>query len=113
MRFAALRAPWYKGYLTGGALTMAGDNFEHAITYWAMWQAFHSPVLAGFAVVAHWTPHLLFGMQLGGIAPLRSNDAIHLAAAMRVGVDELVTFDAELADAATRAGIRAVSPVRD
>lgn len=68
MRFAALRARWYKGYLVGGSLQMAGDNMEHAITYWAMWQYFHSPLLAGFAVIAHWIPHLLFSIQIGGLA---------------------------------------------
>ena len=51
MRFAALRAPWYKGYLAGSVLMMGGDNLEHAITYWVMWQTFHSPVLAGLAVL--------------------------------------------------------------
>lgn len=68
MRFAALRAPWYKAYLVGGSLQMAGDNMEHAITYWAMWQYFSSPLLAGFAVIAHWIPHLLFSIQIGGLA---------------------------------------------
>ena len=47
VRFAALRARWYKGYLAGGSLLMAGDNAEHAITYFVMWQTFHSPLLAG------------------------------------------------------------------
>lgn len=43
-------------------------------------------------------------------APLRSNDAIHLAAAARLGVDEIITYDAELADAARLAGIVVLSP---
>ncbi len=68
MRFAALRARWYKGYLAGGSLMMAGDNAEHAITYWVMWQTFHSPLLAGFAVISHWLPHLLFSIPFGGLA---------------------------------------------
>ncbi len=68
MRFAALRAPWYKGYLSGGSLGMTGDHVEHAITYYVMWQLFHSPLLAGFAVVSHWLPHLLFGVFFGGLA---------------------------------------------
>lgn len=68
MRFAALRAPWYKGYLAGGSLLMAGDNAEHAITYFVMWQTFHSPLLAGFAVISHWLPHLLFSIPFGGLA---------------------------------------------
>jgi MFS family permease len=47
---------------------MGGDHVEHAITYWVMWQAFHSPLLAGFAVVSHWLPHLFFGVLFGGLA---------------------------------------------
>lgn len=46
----------------------------------------------------------------GTHTPLRSHDALHLAVAIRLGVDELITYDAELADAATRAGLRAVAP---
>ena len=41
---------------------------------------------------------------------LRSNDALHLAVALRVGADVLVTYDVELAAAATTAGIVAVEP---
>ena len=41
---------------------------------------------------------------------LRSNDAVHLAVALRVGADEMVTYDAELAAAANGAGIVAVQP---
>jgi predicted nucleic acid-binding protein len=43
-------------------------------------------------------------------APLRSNDAIHLATALRLGVDEIVTYDVELARSAQAAGIRVVAP---
>ena len=32
MRFSALRAPWYKGYLAGGSLGMTGDHVERALT---------------------------------------------------------------------------------
>ena len=46
----------------------------------------------------------------GTHAPLRSNDAIHLAVAIRLSVDEMITYDRELADAASRAGIRVLSP---
>lgn len=41
---------------------------------------------------------------------LRSNDAIHLAVALRLGVDEVVTYDAELVDAATVAGLAVRQP---
>lgn len=68
MKFSALRAPWYKGYLAGGSLGMTGDHVEHAITYWVIWQQFHSPLLAGFAVISHWLPNLLFGVVFGELA---------------------------------------------
>ncbi len=68
MRFAALRAPWYKGYFAGGSLMMGADHVEHAITYFVMWELFHSPVLAGFAVISHWLPQLLFAIPFGALA---------------------------------------------
>lgn len=68
VRFAALRAPWFKGYLAGGSLMMGADHVEHAITYFVMWQLFHSPVLAGFAVISHWVPYLLFAIPFGALA---------------------------------------------
>lgn len=47
---------------------MAGDNLEHAITYFVMWQTFHSPLLAGLAVLTHWLPHLFFSIPFGALA---------------------------------------------
>jgi predicted nucleic acid-binding protein len=49
-------------------------------------------------------------ISAGTQMPLRSNDAIHLATALRVGADDMITYDLELADAAERAGLRVVSP---
>lgn len=49
----------------------------------------------------------------GTHAPLRSNDAIHLAVAIRLGVDELVTYDTELAGAAEAAGVAVFAPGSD
>ncbi|WP_325064883.1 type II toxin-antitoxin system VapC family toxin [Gordonia mangrovi] len=46
----------------------------------------------------------------GTYAPLRSHDAIHLAVAIRVGADDFLTYDDELAARASRAGLRALSP---
>jgi hypothetical protein len=46
----------------------------------------------------------------GTHAPLRSSDAIHLAVAIRLGVDEMITYDDELADAASRAGLNVLAP---
>jgi predicted nucleic acid-binding protein len=46
----------------------------------------------------------------GTHAPLRSNDAIHLAVAIRLGVDKVATYDKELADAASSAGLSVLAP---
>ncbi|WP_433382676.1 MFS transporter [Actinoplanes sp. CA-142083] len=44
------------------------DNIEHVITYWVLWEKFHSPALAGFQVISHWVPFLLFSVYFGGLA---------------------------------------------
>jgi MFS family permease len=49
-------------------LSMMGDNVEHVITYWVLWQTFHSPALAGFEVVSHWLPFLLLAVPFGALA---------------------------------------------
>ncbi|MDK3257529.1 type II toxin-antitoxin system prevent-host-death family antitoxin [Blastococcus capsensis] len=41
---------------------------------------------------------------------LRSNDAIHLAVALRVGVDEMLTYGSELAAAAGASGLAVARP---
>ena len=41
---------------------MMADNIEHVISYWLLFQKFQSPVLAGFAVISHWTPFLALGL---------------------------------------------------
>lgn len=41
---------------------------------------------------------------------LRSNDAVHLAVALRVGVDQIITYDAELAAASVEAGVAVARP---
>ena len=45
-----------------------GDNIEHVISYWLLFQKFHSPVLGGFAVISHWTPFLFFSVYFGALA---------------------------------------------
>ena len=47
---------------------MMADNIEHVISYWVMFQKFHSPALGAFAVVSHWVPFLLFGAYSGKLA---------------------------------------------
>ena len=49
-------------------LAMMADNIEHVISYWVLFQKFHSPALAGFAVLSHWLPFLLFSVAIGALA---------------------------------------------
>jgi MFS family permease len=46
---------------------MMADNIEHVISYWVIFQKFRSPALAGFAVIAHWLPYLLFSVHAGAL----------------------------------------------
>jgi Transmembrane secretion effector len=66
--FAALRHSGYRVYFIGNALAMMADSIEHVISYWVMFQKFHSPALGGFAVISHWVPFLLFGVWSGALA---------------------------------------------
>ena len=66
--FAALHNRDFRFYFVGTMLAMMADNIEHVISYWLLYQKFHSPTLAGFAVLSHWTPFLLFAVYFGAIA---------------------------------------------
>jgi MFS family permease len=66
--FAALRHPGFRMFFLGNATAMLADNMEHVITYWVMFQKFHSPALSGFAVISHWLPYLLFAVPVGALA---------------------------------------------
>ena len=66
--FAALHHPDYRRYFFVIMLAQMGDNIEHVISYWLLYQKFHSPVLAGFAVISHWTPFLFFAVYFGALA---------------------------------------------
>ena len=68
VKFAALHNPAYRKYFAFNLLSMTADNIEHVISYWVMFQAFHSPALAGFAVISHWVPFLLFSLHAGALA---------------------------------------------
>jgi MFS family permease len=66
--FPALRHPGFRVYFFTSALAMMADSVEHVISYWVMFQKFHSPALAGFAVISHWVPFLLFSVYAGALA---------------------------------------------
>jgi MFS family permease len=54
-------------FFTATAAMMA-DNVEHVISYFVVFQKFHSPALLGFAVVSHWVPYLILGGFTGRLA---------------------------------------------
>ncbi len=58
----------YRAQFVAYVLAMMADNIEHVISYWVVFQKFHSPALAGFAVLSHWLPFLLFSVAVGGLA---------------------------------------------
>ena len=66
--FAALRHPGYRAYFVGSALAMMADSIEHVISYWIIFQKFHSPALGGFAMLSHWLPFLFFSVWSGALA---------------------------------------------
>jgi MFS family permease len=67
-RFAAFHARDYRRFFVASLLAMTADNIEHVISYWVIFQKFHSPTLAGFAVISHWVPFLLFSVYMGALA---------------------------------------------
>ena len=66
--FAALRHPGFQMYFVATAAAMLADNIEHVISYWVIFQKFHSPTMGGFAVISHWLPFLAFSVYSGALA---------------------------------------------
>jgi MFS family permease len=66
--FAAFRHPGFQVYFFATAAAMLADNIEHVISYWVIFQKFHSPTLGGFAVISHWLPFLAFSVYTGALA---------------------------------------------
>ncbi|WP_283806124.1 MFS transporter [Bradyrhizobium stylosanthis] len=66
--FAAMKSVPYRLQFIAYVLAMMADNIEHVISYWVVFQKFHSPTLGGFAVLSHWLPFLLFSVAVGGLA---------------------------------------------
>ena len=80
-RRGALQLPAFRTFVITNMLAMMGDNIEHVISYWVCWEKFHSPALAGFAVVSHWLPYLLFSVAVGAL-----NDAFDSRRLIQIGM---------------------------
>ncbi len=68
LRFGALHHGDYRRYFTVALIGMTAESIEHVVSYWVIFESFHSPVLAGFAVISHWVPYLLFSVYAGALA---------------------------------------------
>lgn len=66
--FAVLANPSFRWFTLSGVLWMMGDNIEHVISYWVLFETFDSPILGGYAVISHWAPFLLGGVLAGSLA---------------------------------------------
>src|ERR1700722_17699834 len=60
----------FRIYFFASSAAMMADNIEHVISYWVIFQKFHSPALGpgAFAVISHWAPYLLFATCTGALA---------------------------------------------
>ena len=87
LAFAALHDRDFRVFFVTTMLAMMADNIEHVISYWLLFEKFHSPVLAGFADISHWTPFLLFSVYFGAIADRYDcRKIIQIAQIMYMGV---------------------------
>ncbi|HSE92614.1 MAG TPA: MFS transporter, partial [Methylomirabilota bacterium] len=92
-RFAALHVRDYRRYYVAGLLAMTADSIEHVISYWVIFEKFHSPTLAGFAVISHWVPFLLFSVYMGALADrydcrrlIQAGQALYMVASIAWGL---------------------------
>lgn len=91
--FAALHHRDFRIYFVTTMLAMMADNIEHVISYWLLYEKFRSPVLAGFAVLSHWTPHLFFSVYFGAMADRYDcRKVIQVAQIMFMGVSAAWAF---------------------
>jgi len=66
--FASFANRDFKIYFFATSAAFMADNIEHVISYFVMYQKFHSPALGAFAVISHWAPYLMFAVYTGGLA---------------------------------------------
>ena len=58
----------FRIFFFAATAAMMADNIEHVISYWVIFQKFHSPALGAFAVVSHWVPYLVLAGYTGRLA---------------------------------------------
>jgi MFS family permease len=66
--FTSFASADFRVFFFAATAAMMADNIEHVISYWVMYQRFHSPALGGFAVISHWVPYLCLAGYTGALA---------------------------------------------
>lgn len=66
--FTAFSRGDFRMFFFAASAAMMADNIEHVISYWVIFQKFHSAALGGFAVISHWVPYLAFAGFSGRLA---------------------------------------------
>jgi MFS family permease len=66
--FASFANRDFRIFFLAASAAMMADNIEHVISYYVIFQKFHSPALGAFAVVSHWVPYLLLAGYTGALA---------------------------------------------
>jgi len=67
-KFGALYHRDYRRYFLLALLGMTAESIEHVVSYWVIFESFHSPTLGGFAVISHWVPYLVLSVYVGALA---------------------------------------------
>jgi MFS family permease len=67
-KFGALYHRDYRNYFLLALVGMTAESIEHVASYWVIFESFHSPSLAGFAVISHWVPFLVLSIYTGALA---------------------------------------------
>ena len=62
-------------YFLLALIGMTAESIEHVISYWVIFESFHSPTLGGFAVISHWVPYLLSSPCTRAPSPIASTAA--------------------------------------
>jgi hypothetical protein len=75
-RFAALHVPDYRRYFVAALLAMTADSVEHVISYWVIFLKFHSPALAGFAVISPRLRGRVVGLFNTAVLGLRAGSGV-------------------------------------
>jgi MFS family permease len=65
---SALTHSGFRIFFIAIAGVMTADFVEHVISYWVIFQKFHSTWLAGFAVFSHWVPFLFLSIYSGALS---------------------------------------------